>query len=606
MALEGLGDGTVLGPSRAAHLLRRATFGVPKSEIQLFSGMTLAAAINKLFHPPQPLPDPELPVDPATGVEWVTTGATGETEDGDLQDYFKSWFVGQMAAVGIDPDSAAAYSAREKIVYFLHTHFTCIQSKVSSAQAMYYQNQLFRLFALDSNSTIPDANFKTLTVKVSVDNAMLRLLDGDLNVRGSVNENYARELLELYSIGRGLEYNPPPNSGDAGDYGVYTEADVQTAARILTGWQFDDTFQTIDEDTLLPRGKVKGSATNASAHDNDAAKPKLFSTRFVSTLFPDNTITADPATMPGGVPTEESALDEIKKLVDLIYEQEETARNICRKIYRFFVWAPHTRDEALAVEPFITQMVETFRLNDFKIQPVIEDLLKSKHFYEFEGTTERGDDNFGGLIKSPLDLVLGTLRFFDVAIPNMTTDAATFYEAMGTVINGGGNAPSFERMSMKFYEPYDVSGYEAYAQFPIYHRAWITTNSISHRYNFARQLFETKSSYPFHVNTYDFIAANFNAQAPNANTLLQTLLEYLLPHHERLTFSTAPADEAASLTELRLNYFKQRFFSDISMTPDTYWTDSWNGAVSTTDEEMRLWLNLLFNAILQSPEYQLS
>jgi len=602
MPLDLLPDSTSLTPSMAAHLLRRATFGVPKSKIDDFANMTLGQAIQTLF-PANPLPEPQLPVDPVTNQEWITTGPTGETEDGDLQEYFKGWFIGQMASTGIDPTIAPAYSAREKIVYFLHTHFTCIQSKVSSAQAMYYQNQLFRLFALDSVSTVPDANFKTLTVKVSVDNAMLRLLDGDLNVKGSVNENYARELLELYSIGRGLEFDPPPTSGDAGDYGVYTEADVQTAARILTGWQFDETFKTIDEDTELPRGKVKGSKTNASAHDNDTAKPKQFSSRFVSTLFPNNIITADPALMPGSVPTEESALDEIKKLVDLIYEQPETAKNICRKIYRFFVWAPHTKDETLATEPIIAQMADEFKLNGFKIQPVIESLLKSKHFYEFEGTSDTGDDNFGGLIKSPLDLMLGTIRFFDINFPDMSQDAQAFYDAAKIIVDAA------EPMAMKFYEPYDVSGYEAYHQFPIYHRAWITTNSIGHRYDFIRQLFPgdfAGSTYPFKVDSRAFISANFGGVASDANNLLKAVIEHMLPHHERLTFNVAPDDVQASLTELRLHYFKNRFLSSISMTPETYWTQSWNGAIPTQPDDIRLWLNLLFNAILQSPEYQLS
>lgn len=603
MPLQELNGSTVLGLSRAAHLLRRATFGVPKSEIFRFSNMTLSAAMAELYRPATPLPDPALPIDPQTGAEWITTGPTGaNSEESDLQEFVKGWFVGQMASAGIPAAQAAAYSAREKLVHFLHTHFTCIQSKVSSSQAMYYQNQLFRLFALDDTSTIPDANFKTLTVKVSVDNAMLRLLDGELNVKGSVNENYARELLELYTIGRGLEADPPPTSGDAGDYGVYTEADVQTAARILTGWQFDDTFLNVDEDTLLPRGKVKGSPTNASAHDNDAAKPKQFSTRFVSTLFPDNIIAADPALMPGGVPTELSALDEITKLVDLIYEQPETAKNICRKIYRFFVWAPHTKDETLAVEAqAIAQMAEVFRLSGFKIQPVIENLLKSAHFYEFETTAGTGDDNFGGLIKSPLDLMLGTLRFFDVSFPDMATDTAAFYELTRRIIDDA--AP----MAMRYYEPYDVSGYEAYHQFPIYHRAWITTNSIGYRYSFMQRLFETMGSpFPVFIDTRAFVAANFGAQAPNADNLLKELVRYLLPHHEQLTFEPAPVDDEASLTGPRMTYFRERFFSGISMTPDTYWTDSWQGTIPTPDEEIRLWLNLLFNALLQSPEYQLS
>src|SRR5690606_6539068 len=158
------------------------------------------------------------------------------------------------------------------------------------SRALYFQNHLFRMYALDGTNPDPLVNFKTLTKKTCVDNAMLRLLDGSLNVKGSPNENNARELLELYTIGRGLEGTRPAGTGE-GDYIVYREQDVQEAARILSGWEFDEDFLTLDADTNLPRGRVRGSITNASSHDND---PKVFSDR-----FGNQTIQADPALLNG-------------------------------------------------------------------------------------------------------------------------------------------------------------------------------------------------------------------------------------------------------------------------------------------------------------------
>lgn len=579
-----------LGLKRAAHLLRRATFGATKQQIDSFGGLTPAQATTQLFG--QALPAPILPIDPKTGQEWVTTGITDANSEGsDLAQFLLSWFVGQMMHPSL------AFSAREKIVLFLHTHFTMIMEKVSDTRALYFQNELFRQFALDGNAPDPEINFKKLTVKVSVDNAMLQLLDGTLNVKGSFNENYARELLELYSIGRGLEANPPATSGDTGDYGVYRESDVQTAARILTGWEHDDDFTNIDPDTLLPRGRVKGSVTNASAHDNDTATPKQFSDRFSSVLFPDNTIVPDPLLMPGGNPTEESALDEIAKLIDLIYEQPETARNICRKIYRFYLWAPHTTQEALVVEGIIDQMVDLFvsPANNFKIQPVIENLLRSQHFYEAAGGVT--DDSFGGLIKSPIDLVVGTLRFFNVQLPDMTTQTEQYYEAAGEILG------HIVNQGMNFYNPYDVAGYEAYHQYPVYHRYWITTNSLSRRYDFVRQLIDSQGNMMFNVNTYEYVRDHFGPVAADAESLLMELATYLLPHHDALTFDDL-ADDASSLTAARLTYFKNRFLTDVSMNPEQYWTDTWNQG--TDIGELREWLNRLFGALLQSPEYQLS
>jgi uncharacterized protein (DUF1800 family) len=594
--------GGTLGHKRAAHLLRRATFGGNKQTIDSYAGLTPAQAITNLFR--QTLPDPVLPIDPETGSEWFISGTTGaNSENNELEEYFMGWFIGQMLSTGIDaasnPTQWLAYSAREKVVMFLHSHFTTIREKVNNSRALYFQNQLFRIYALDALN--PLTNFKDLSVKISVDNAMLRLLDGSLNVKGSVNENYARELLELYSIGRGLEANPPATSGEPGDYGVYTEADVQTAARILSGWDFDEDFSlenqylAPDPAAGIPHGVVKGNPlTNASAHDNDDVEnPKTFSDRFVSALFPGNVIAPDPTLLNGANATQASALDEITKLIDLIYEQLETAKNICRKIYRFYVWAPHTTDETTPIESaIINVMANDFRTNGFKIQPIIENLLRSVHFYEAAGGVT--DDNFGGMIKSPLDMILGTIRFFNVQLPNMTTQAEEFYEATSDIIRAMSN------MGMKFYEPYDVAGYEAYHQFPVYHRFWITPNTLTQRYNYIHYLLDETQPGAFKVNSYQYVLNNFAAVAPDARQLLIELARYLLPMQDNLTFDDA-TDDAASITAQRMNYFKARFLNGFD---EAYWTTTWNQG--TAIEDLEGWLDTLLEALMQSPEYQLA
>jgi hypothetical protein len=304
--------------------------------------------------------------------------------------------------------------------------------------------------------------------------------------------------------------------------------------------------------------------------------------------------------MPGGVPTLESALDEITKLIDLIYEQEETAKNICRKIYRFYVWAPHTNTETLPIEAdVIAEMAETFRDGGFKIQPVIENLLRSQHFYDAAaGVT---DDAFGGLIKSPIDLVIGTLKFFNIQLPDLATQTDQYYEATGEILS------HIVDQGMNFYNPYDVAGYEAYHQYPIYHRFWITTNTLAKRYDFVRTLLDPQGTMLFNVNTYDYVRANFAGVAANSEELVKTLITYLLPHHDFLAY-TDPNDNPdtfnASLTVKRLNYFLNRFLTDVNMDPKGYWTTTWNQGTELS--ELREWLNRLFNALLQSPEYQLA
>lgn len=581
-----------LGTKRAAHLLRRATFGPTKAQIDAFASLTPAQAIQQLYR--QPIPDAPPAIDPDTNEPWVISGNTDpEKEEFEYMEFFKRWFVGQMMSVGVGAAQSLAYSAREKVVFFIHSHLTAIAEKIGSSRALYYQNQLFRLYALDALASPvvpPDKlNFKELTKKVSVDNAMLRLLDGNLNVNGSPNENYARELMELFSIGRGLENSLPPPTGQ-GDYIYFKEQDVQEAARVLSGFIFDESFSNIDPDTLLPRGNVRGSVTNASGHDND---PKQFSNSFIDsgTGLP-YVIEPDPLLLNGTNATEQSALDEVGQLIDMIYAQNETANHICRKLYRFFVY--HEITDSINTN-IISVMADTFRTNNFKLQPVIENLLRSQHFYEAAaGIT---DDNFGGIIKSPLDLVTGSLRFFGHTIPDMTSDPAGFYEQTGDIISLLGN------QGMNFYQPFDVAGYDAYHQYPIYHRSWISVNYLTNRYEFIARLIDPMSDSLLKINAYQYIRDNIPVGiASNARSLVIELVQNLLPLTDNLNFDTA-TDDNATITAERLNYFLVTFLSNFDPDPEAAWTNRYTNqfGVSTMEGQVRN----LFNALLQSPEYQL-
>ncbi len=594
-----------LGSKRALHLLRRSTFGFTKQDVDnTFASLTPQQATALLFR--QTLPDPAPLFNPATNLEWklpVPVQYAPEQMDGDMQEAFKKWFIGQMLSSGVPANIKLAYSAREKIVYFLHTHFTTIQEKVGNSLSLYFQNRLYRMFALDDMPppivSPPPAtplvlNFKNLTVKVSVDNAMIALLDGNQNVKGSPNENYARELFELYSIGRGLEidtyFDSFPAATDAGDYYIYKESDVQAAANVLSGWTTDSDlenggFTTLDVETQLPRGTVRGSALNASAHDNE---PKVFSNRM------PGTVQSDPLLLNNGNATEESALDEIRQLVDLLYAQEETAKHICRKLYRFFVYHEITT----AIDTTIIQeMANTFRNAGFKLQPVIENLLRSEHFYEAApGVT---DDAFGGIIKSPLELVVDTAGFFQLPVPNQTTDRASFYAFTGEILS------AIDNQGMKFFQPFDVAGYEAYHQFPIFHRSWINVNYLTNRYDFIRTIVNPMSDSLLKIDVYQFVKDNIpDAIAADAKLLVIELCEYFLPVSSGLTFDTL-ADAGADITAERLNYFLETFLSDIDPVDvrETRWTERWTtgNGIGTAIEQLRL----LFNALLQSPEYQL-
>jgi uncharacterized protein (DUF1800 family) len=399
-----------------------------------------------------------------------------------------------------------------------------------------------------------------------------------------------------------------PEVTDPGDYFVYTEQDVQSAAKVLSGWDIlnfgvggigkipDPTAQDyvpdpnipIDADTHLPRGKVRGSATNASGHDNSV---KQFSNR-----FDGKTITPDPTLVSGSSATEQSALKEIDDLIELIYSKTETAKNICRRIYRFYVYhdIPPVIDTAI-----IEEMAATFQANGYKLQPVLEELFKSQHFYDAQAGVD--DDNFGGIIKSPLDLMIGTFRFFKIQLPDYTTETQSFYEKTNDLIG------QLTLMGMHFYEPYDVAGYDAYHQYPIYNRSWISTNYLTRRYEFIQKITvdNLMMDGALKVDLVDFVQTNIsNATASNARSLIIELAQYLLPLSDNLTYDTA-TDDASGLTAERMNYFLTAFLKSpqIDADPEERWTYRWSN--QEDNEVIVNQLQSLFNAMMQSPEYQL-
>lgn len=581
-----------LGKERAAHLLRRACFGASVAEIDAFALLTPAQAFAQLYD--DQLPEAPLPIDLATGAEWVNAGTTDANSEGFvLSRYINAWQIGQILAAGVSNEKKLAYSFRERLVFFLHTHFTTKQSISGNNRGIYFQSALFRKYAFDRDDwtrpneedpLLPDevipVNFLRLANKVCVDNAMLVFLDGRLNVKGSPNENFARELLELYAIGRGLE-SVVPSSGTDGDYYNYTELDVQEGARVLSGFDVDNDFSNIDEDTGLPRGVIKGG-TIASSHDNGV--------KTLSERFGNATIQPTPELTLNGSPTEESLLDEISQLLDIVYAQNETALHICRKLYRFFVYDEISESTQNGI---IQDMADIFKANEFKLYPVLEALFTSREFYE--GSAGYSDDIFGSIIKSPLDLVAGLVKNFEIAVPDYSS-WEFFYSFHQSILNHISN------MGMDFYEPFEVAGYPAYHQFPIYNRSWITTNYLTQRYAYIVGAFESGiTTNTEKVDIYNIVRENIdNATAREAKALVIALVKDFLPVSGIISFDDPATSE---LTQERLNYFLVTFLGDIDVDPEASWTFRWDNENDV--ETMTMQLVSLMNALLQSPEYQL-
>ena len=464
----------------------------------------------------------------------------------------------------------APSTLKERITWFYHTHLPARWTKILSSEAMYYQNCLYRHYAYGS--------FKDLFRKICVDNAMLVYLDGSTNRKNSPNENFAREMLELYSIGKGPEVAE-------GDYTNYTEDDVRQATRVLTGWMFDDSFSHLDDDTGLPAGKLRthtaGDGVTLLATEHDTGQ-KTFSSRFGGQ-------TLEPQTVTEGFATAEAAGAELDEMIDMIFAQQETARFITRKLYRFFVYHFITPEvESGVIEP----LAQVLRNNGYSITEMLKVLLKSQHFYDAEDALT-ANDNRGALIKSPVDLFTGLFRLFNIQFPDRDTDAESFYGDMGYVVS------RLVDQGLNFYEPFEVAGYPAYHQIPGYNRNWITTYALAHRYEAGGILMKTldqNTDRSFYLDVVDWVKNSGNISDPSdCLELMDVLLASLF---------------AVELTRERYDYFLYTVFLEFPENP-TYarglWSTAWGNYESSGDDtEVRPLLERLLAALIQTPEFQLT
>ncbi len=213
---------------KAGHLLRRAGFGPAPQEVAAAVSAGPDRAVDALFtFPPEPAPPAalveiraaEVQVDAA--LEQLRARAGGRVNLAQLpeiraltRDAQRAHARGiqDLTAWWLDRMARSPAPLQEKLTLFWHGHFTSSFADVRDLIAMYNQNQLFRRYAA--------GNFSRLLDGVARDAAMLRYLNNDENRKGHPNENWARELMELFTMG----------------IGHYTEADIKESARAWTGW----------------------------------------------------------------------------------------------------------------------------------------------------------------------------------------------------------------------------------------------------------------------------------------------------------------------------------------------------------------------------------
>ncbi|MEM6395558.1 MAG: DUF1800 domain-containing protein [Bacteroidota bacterium] len=450
------------GPEQAAHLLRRTSYGLLQSEIDQLVELGMDAAVDILLED-KPLPPPPINYnfenDPnvAIGETWV--GQTLEEDDGVLnyrRQSFRPWMI--------DTARKERMSIREQMVLFWINHFGI--TGVNIPQVRYEYHTTLQTFAL--------GNFRELIKAVTINPAMLVFLNGNQNNANSPNENYARELLELFTVGKGPQIGP-------GDYSNYTEDDVRAIARALTGWR----TRYFNSTEFLPE-----SYYQANRHDTG---DKQLSYHFNNDIITN----ADD--------------QEYAVVVDRIFQQPACAYFICRKLYRHFVYYEITEEEEVNI---IGPMAQMLIAADYEIRPVMSALLKSKHFYDLE--------NRGPMIKNPLQLVIGMLRTFDYQhlSPTLNQERLILQTYYGRARN----------MEMDYFNLPSVAGWEAYYQAPAFYRIWINSSTLQERIRFTNQV--TNNGFNLNGLRFRFDYLGFIENIPDAtdpNALILALSKLLVP-----------------------------------------------------------------------------
>lgn len=208
-------DDTLLDADDARHLLIRTGFAPRAAEVAPYVGLTRADAVARVLstartEPVTPMPAwiAQLPPDRAERRAWTPEQRlAAQRETGQHYDELRAWWMREML---VTPSPVT-----ERMTLFWHDHFACGQDKVGEPRLMAAQNATLRRDALGS--------FASMLHAVAKDPAMLLYLDGASNRKGRPNENFAREVMELFTLGEGQ----------------YTQRDVTEAARAYTGWSLD-------------------------------------------------------------------------------------------------------------------------------------------------------------------------------------------------------------------------------------------------------------------------------------------------------------------------------------------------------------------------------
>ena len=314
------------------HLMRRAGFGAQYQELEARAAKGYEETVEELLNPQDHPDGMDLDLAERYFIEW---------------NHFIRGVPEYIAWRMINSDR----QLEEKMVLFWHGILCISDSKLQSYPTEYEELELFRRDGLGS--------FKNLLLGISKDPAMVYYLDNCLSHKGAINENYGRELLELFSLGVGMD----------GEFN-YTEDDVKECARAFTGWTIANSIPQ------QPYGRYAAQFLyNTDDHDEG-----------------EKTFLGETGNFNG------------EDIIDIIVKQPATARFISRHLYNFFVAddveVPSWMDTPPADMETIKMLEEEYFRSDYNIKSMLRLLFNSDAFKNAKFAK----------VKSPIETIIGTLR----------------------------------------------------------------------------------------------------------------------------------------------------------------------------------------------------
>ena len=314
-----------------AHLLRRAGFGANRTELEQYLAMGYEGAVDALLNPSDPdnMPD-----------DLIRRYHVEQSELRDLAGSAAYWMYRMISTT---------CPMEEKISLFWHGLFATGYAKLNQARSLLNQVDMFRRSGLGS--------YEDLLVELSKDPAMIVWLDNNENHGTAINENYGRELLELFSMG----------------IGNYSEDDIKECSRAFTGWTLGNAeYMAIRaaKDSIWPYGRIAWHFDYREEDHDDGEKTFLGETgRFNG-----------------------------EDIIRIIVKQESTARFVATRLFQFFA-----ADEiSEAGEEAVQAMMATYFSSGYQVRDMMRTLFLSDYFRSEEARFAR--------VKGPVEMVVGAVR----------------------------------------------------------------------------------------------------------------------------------------------------------------------------------------------------